>query len=104
MRMWREPTPRDDPKWLQLASLERAVFYSLVSAREPGAGKGCEGRRGEDLDTVIAEESKVIGPQIGNIKPGGTGGGHAAAPAPKKPFINENTELMKPGNWPGTVP
>lgn len=95
IRLWRDGTPKDDPNRLQLANLERAVFYSLERLREQAFGKG-EVDVGADLDTVIAE-AKVIGPQIGNIKlPEPEKTAPAAAPAPKKPFAND-TELMKPG-------
>ena len=96
IRLWRDGTPKDDPNRLQLANLERAVFYSLERLREQAFGKG-EADVGADLDTVIAE-AKVIGPQIGNIKlPEPEKAAPAAAPAPKKPFTND-TELMKPGD------
>ena len=92
--MWREATPRDDPNWLQLISLERGVYTSFQRLREQ-APRGAKADVGKDLDNAI-EELKVIGQQIASIKPAAPEA-PAPTPPPKKPFVND-TELMRPGD------
>jgi len=94
IHMWRQAMAKDDPKKLELISLERGVYTTFQRLRDQAEGAGTADLAGDIARTI--EESKVIGPQIANIKPPAPAA-PTAAPPPKKPFVND-TELMKPGD------